>query len=248
MKLKDKSTIISNIVKYSERSILITFDANHQLFSLDWLLQKRSWLLDNISDKLLQVNSTYDSLLVIYNFTINDFYGEKVALRQLLLNANEPYNLSFRSVIIPTCYDDEFSIDAKEFEQKKELSKQDLIRLHSGQSYRVHFIGFLPGFPYLSRVKKDLYLPRKSQPRPKISSGSVGIAGRQTGIYPVNSPGGWQIIGQTPLCLFDAKQSKTFLKAGDTIRFKPINRSEYDEIKAEIQLDINFQNRFVDES
>ncbi|QSS97276.1 5-oxoprolinase subunit PxpB [Psychroflexus sp. ALD_RP9] len=248
MKLKDKPALISDIFKYNECSILIIFNTNHQLFSLDWLLQKRSLLLDFYSDNILQVNSTYNSLLVIYNSTINDFYSTKMALKQLLLTNDEPFDFNFRSVIIPTCYDDEFSIDAKEFEQKKELSKQDLISLHSGQTYRVHFIGFLPGFPYLSQVNKDLYFPRKSQPRPKISAGSVGIAGRQTGIYPVNSPGGWQIIGQTPLCLFDAKQLKTFLKAGDTIRFKPINKKEYYKIKSELQQDINFQNRFVDES
>ncbi len=109
-----------------------------------------------------------------------------------------------------------------------------MIRIHSSRDYRIYMLGFLPGFPYLGGLDKRIHTPRLTTPRTKIPAGSVGIGGEQTGIYPMESPGGWQLIGRTPLKLFDVKRTERPLyEAGDTIRFIPITFEEYHKIRLE---------------
>ena len=130
-------------------------------------------------------------------------------------------------VIIPVCYDPEFGIDLERIEKEKKIGIDEIIQIHTSQSYRVYMLGFLPGFPYMGEVNEKIAFPRKAVPV-MVQPGSVGIAGRQTGIYPFVSPGGWQIIGRTPLKLFDpAKEGLTLLKAGDLVEFKSISRHEF---------------------
>lgn len=110
---------------------------------------------------------------------------------------------------------------------------KDLIQLHAGVQYKVHMIGFVPGFAYLGGMPELLSAPRKNTPRTKIPVGSVGIAGKQTGIYPLETPGGWYLIGRTPNKLFDSKCSPpSLLQAGDEVIFKPINKQDFEIIKA----------------
>ena len=112
------------------------------------------------------------------------------------------------------------------------LSRKDIIRIHSEQTYLVHMIGFAPGFPYLGGMDKRLATPRKEIPRTKVEAGAVGIAGAQTGIYPMETPGGWQIVGQTPLLLFDVRRdSPSLLESGDRVRFVPIHADEFTKMK-----------------
>jgi inhibitor of KinA len=111
---------------------------------------------------------------------------------------------------------------------KKNLSRDRVIALHSGRNYHVYMVGFLPGFPYMGEVDPLLVLPRKPKPRSRVEVGSVGVAGVQTGIYPVVSPGGWQIIGRTPLRLFDQEASPpAVLEAGDHVQFYSITSREF---------------------
>ena len=132
---------------------------------------------------------------------------------------------------IPVCYDDNFGWDIQELTSFYQLKKEEIIDLHSKVVYTVYMIGFVPGFPYLGGLSEKLTSPRKQNPRPKIPAGSVGIAGKQTGIYPLETPGGWQIIGRTPLKLFDVtRQQPSLLKAGDKIKFERISLSEFEYI------------------
>ena len=123
---------------------------------------------------------------------------------------------------IPTVYGGDYGPDLSHVAKKKNISTDDVIALHSQKLYMVCLMGFIPGFAFMSDTEPALHIPRRSQPRSHVAAGSVGLAGWQTGIYGLESPGGWQIIGRTPLTLFDAKRDPAFLlKAGDWIRFVP---------------------------
>jgi KipI family sensor histidine kinase inhibitor len=130
---------------------------------------------------------------------------------------------------IPVCYGGEFGPDLDELAATHRLSSQEVIRLHCRPVYTVYMIGFVPGFPYLGGLDERLITPRRRAPRQKVPAGSVGIADRQTGIYPLESPGGWQIIGRTPVRLFDLSKPEPFLLgAGDRVRFIPITRDAFE--------------------
>jgi len=136
-----------------------------------------------------------------------------------------------RQLRIPVCYEPEFAGDLGYLAATKNISEADIIQLHTAKSYKVYMLGFLPGFSYMGEVDERISIARKPQPE-KIDAGSVGIAGKQTGIYPLASPGGWQIIGRTPLKLFDAKrEDPILLRAGDSVQFYAITKKEFDEIK-----------------
>ena len=133
------------------------------------------------------------------------------------------------TVTIPVCYGGEFGPDLDEVAHRNKLTPADVIRQHSTALYRVYLIGFTPGFPYLGGLPSQLATPRKQTPRASVPRGSVGIAGEQTGIYSQDTPGGWQIIGRTPLSLFDVKNNPPArLKAGDRIIFQPISPDQFD--------------------
>jgi inhibitor of KinA len=114
------------------------------------------------------------------------------------------------------------------------MSIEEIIQLHLSKNYRVYMIGFLPGFPYMGSVNERIATPRKNTPGTKIPAGSVGIAGEQTGIYPLDSPGGWNIIGRTPINLFDtASDQPCLLQPGDMVQFHLISLDEFNQIKAQ---------------
>ncbi|WP_261129954.1 5-oxoprolinase subunit PxpB [Bacillus sp. Marseille-Q3570] len=139
-----------------------------------------------------------------------------------------------RTVEIPVCYGGEFGPDLEYVAKYNSLTKEEVIDIHTETDYLVYMIGFAPGFPYLGGMSEKIAAPRKESPRLKIPEGSVGIAGSQTGIYPIETPGGWQLIGQTPRKLFDIEQDPpTLLRAGDKIRFHPISSEEFEKLKGE---------------
>jgi inhibitor of KinA len=134
-----------------------------------------------------------------------------------------------RLIEIPVCYDPEFGLDLDRVAEHAKLSTREIIDLHTVAEYRVACIGFVPGFPFLSGLAKGLATPRRDVPRKQIPAGSVGIGGAQTGIYPLRSPGGWNLIGRTPLRLFDPeKNPPAFLRAGDRVHFRAISRGEFE--------------------
>ena len=133
-----------------------------------------------------------------------------------------------KTINIPVCYDDEFGPDLPIVAAANHLSKEEVIAVHHQKEYQVYMMGFLPGFAYMGPVDDSIATPRKQSPRAGVEQGSVGIAGKQTGIYPLQSPGGWQIIGRTPWKLFDLEKEDPFvLKSGDRVRFFPITKEEF---------------------
>jgi len=136
-----------------------------------------------------------------------------------------------RLIEIPVCYDTEFAPDLEDVARHAQISPKEVVDLHSTAEYRVACIGFVPGFAFLAGLPKIIATPRRSTPRTEISPGSVGIGGAQTGIYPLRSPGGWNLIGRTALRLFDpAKDPPTLLHAGDRVRFRAITREEFESL------------------
>jgi len=131
-------------------------------------------------------------------------------------------------VRIPVCYESEFAIDLEWMAEQTGLAVEKIVRLHNSKEYRVYMLGFLPGFAYMGEVEEQIAVPRKVRPQP-IFPGSVGIAGRQTGVYPLSSPGGWRIIGRTPLKMFDKERDEIcLLRAGDYVQFESITRDEFE--------------------
>jgi inhibitor of KinA len=137
-----------------------------------------------------------------------------------------------RLIEIPVCYDAEFGFDLNRVAEHTKLSAREVVDLHRTAEYRVACIGFVPGFTFLAGLPKNLATPRRDVPRKEIPPGSVGIGGAQTGIYPLLSPGGWNLIGRTPLKLFDPlKNPPTLLHPGDRVRFRAIARKEFESFK-----------------
>jgi inhibitor of KinA len=133
------------------------------------------------------------------------------------------------TIEVPVCYEGEFAPDLDEVARHTTLSPEEVIGRHAGANYRVTCVGFTPGFPYLSGLPQELATPRRASPRKEIPAGAVAIGGTQTGIYPRKSPGGWNIIGRTPLRLFDVERNPAALfHAGDRVRFRKISRQEFD--------------------
>jgi inhibitor of KinA len=153
-----------------------------------------------------------------------------------LLAADLPEGPAPRTVQIPVCYDPQFAFDIDAVSQAAGCTAAEVIARHVNSSYRVFMIGFLPGFPYMGIVDQSIAVPRRATPRQVVPAGSVGIAGRQTGIYPIDSPGGWQIVGRTPTRLFDpASGQPPVLRAGDYVRFVPIDARRFSELAGSLE-------------
>lgn len=147
--------------------------------------------------------------------------------------SNSPYKEA-AIIRIPVCYDVNCAPDITSLASTKQITIDTLIQLHTAVTYRVFMNGFLPGFAYMGKVNEKINAPRLTSPRQKVPAGSVGIAGDQTGIYPMESPGGWQLIGRTPLALFNTNSSKPCLiEPGDQVQFYPISFHEFENWSAE---------------
>jgi KipI family sensor histidine kinase inhibitor len=179
---------------------------------------------------------TYRSLLIQYNpieIEVNKLIEILVEIENSLDSIDLPKP---RIIEIPTIYGGEFGEDLKFVSEHSGMSENEVIKIHSSVDYRIYMLGFSPGFPYLGGMSEKIETPRLKTPRTKIPAGSVGIAGKQTGIYPMESPGGWQLIGRTPLKLYNPKsETPIILQAGDYIRFVPIEKDEYENISSLVE-------------
>ncbi|EHJ06689.1 5-oxoprolinase subunit PxpB [Staphylococcus simiae] len=161
---------------------------------------------------------------------------ENLELNRLHNKSNTLELQQQRIITIPVVYGDEFGPDIEEVAHYNNITIEEVIETHVSKPYLIYMMGFMPGFPYLGGLDKRLHTPRRDEPRVKITAGSVGIANNQTGLYPLDSPGGWQIIGRTPVEVFYLnRQPMTLYEAGDYIQFKSISASEYYSIKDRIQ-------------
>ena len=161
-----------------------------------------------------------------------DWLAERMRKTLSSVHKTRSHKIQVRTTEIPVCYDIEFGLDLNEVAHHAGVSAQAVVNLHCAAKYRVSCVGFTPGFPFLSGMPKKLATPRRATPRKEIPVGSVAIGGTQTGIYPIKSPGGWNVIGRTPLRLFDPQKSPpALLHAGDRVRFRAITRSEFEALK-----------------
>lgn len=183
---------------------------------------------------IIELVPTYCALLVEYDAMLYS-YSEicniiEPTLEEGMTNTT---NELVTVVEVPTVYGGEFGPDLSFVASHNHLSEDEVISIHSGTDYLVYMLGFIPGFTYLGGMDPRIATPRLSSPRTLIPAGSVGIAGEQTGTYPSDSPGGWQIIGRTPVTMYDmSKAQAALLKAGDYVRYVPIDESEFHRIKA----------------
>ena len=183
---------------------------------------------------IIELVPTYCALLVEYDAMLYS-YSEicniiEPTLEEGMTNTT---NELVTVVEVPTVYGGEFGPDLSFVASHNHLSEDEVISIHSRTDYLVYMLGFIPGFTYLGGMDSRIATPRLSSPRTLIPAGSVGIAGEQTGTYPSDSPGGWQIIGRTPVTMYDmSKAQAALLKAGDYVRYVPIDESEFHRIKA----------------
>ncbi len=218
---------------YGERSILIEWPSLIDEEILFNVLSFKDKILKNDIKLIVNINHTYNSLLIIYNYFLIDFNNQISLLKRIYKQKEKLTKSIFKQWKIPVCYDANLGIDLESISQTKSISKEDIIKRHSQAAYTVYFIGFLPGFLYLGGLDETLNFPRKEFPRLKIEKGSVAIGGNQTGIYPNESPGGWNIIGNTPISFFEAtSKAPCFAKSGDRIKFCPISLKKHHDIKA----------------
>lgn len=174
----------------------------------------------------------FRTLTVFYDPILVTFEQLKRVIHQASLKASTLQTQAIRIVHIPVCYGKDFGPDLKNVANHAKLTPREVVKRHCQPNYLIYMLGFLPGFVYLGGLDPQLATPRLATPRLKIEPGAVGIAGEQTGIYPIESPGGWQIIGQTPLRLFQPDQDEPFYyHAGDYIHFDPVSDFEYQQIK-----------------
>lgn len=191
-------------------------------------------LAEHSPEGMVETVPSFAALLVRYDPLRTDFAAISAAIRAAAQGATQGAARTGRLVEVPVCYGGKYGEDLPFIAQHAGLSEQEVIALHSGRDYRIYMLGFLPGFPYLGGMDERLFTPRLQNPRTKIPAGSVGIGGKQTGIYPLASPGGWQLLGRTPLRLFAPERGGELpYQAGDLIRFVPISEAEYLRIARE---------------
>ena len=223
--------------QFNSYSILIEWEAIIEEKVLQDVLRFKISIENEYIKQKVEVINAYNSILIVYDFTIDNIYSEIYNLKSLYSQQNLPETIKPSIWKIPVCYHDDFAPDFEDFSNNKKLSKAEIIRLHSEVIYTVFFKGFLPGFLYLGGLDSKLHLDRKTTPSLNIKKGAVGIGGMQTGIYPQDSPGGWHIIGNSPIELFNSNSNPPcFIKAGDKVKFEPISISDYHTIKKSVEV------------
>ncbi|MDP0493639.1 MAG: 5-oxoprolinase subunit PxpB [Fusobacterium sp. JB021] len=201
---------------------------------INFKLKKITEFLDNANIKgIKDLLPTYRSIIVYYNPLIVSFEEIKEIVE---INCNFEHenteNIEKEIVEIPVVYGGEYGPDLENIAAHNNLTTEEVIKIHTSGEYLVYMLGFTPGFPYLGGMDKKIATPRLKEPRTKIPAGSVGIAGEQTGVYPIESPGGWQLLGRSPLDFFNPNSEKPFLlKAGQYIKFVAITEEEYLKLK-----------------
>lgn len=180
---------------------------------------------------------TYRSLMVLHDPLRIDT-ASLIARLRTLLDAPGTAAVQTKLWRIPACYERTYAPDLEEVAARTRLSEEEVVKLHSDAEFHVYMVGFVPGFPYMGDLPAALELPRRADPRVKVPAGSIAIAARQTAIYPLESPGGWHLIGATPVRLFDVRSARPALLApGDKVRFEPISATDFREIRSAVEAD-----------
>jgi len=213
-------TFKPNIVPLGDSALLVQFGdeidivINQRVHALATLLNTSRF------EGIIEMVPAYATLLVDYDPLILSFAQIADYLREKITQIIDNESRKWRQVEVPVRYGGEYGIDLESVATYCQLSIEDVIRIHSQKTYTVFMMGFTPGFPYLGKLDEAIVVPRLESPRKHVPAGTVAIAGSQTGIYPIDSPGGWQQIGWTPLNLFNPESERPFLfSPGDEVRF-----------------------------
>ena len=208
----------------------ISVEVNTRVRALEFLIREKG------PAGVLEMVPTFRSLLVYYDAREIGYEALCAALAALVPHASTAVLPPARAVELPCCYDAELGLDLEAAARRLELPVAELVRLHSGAEYLVYFIGFTPGLPYMTGMPERIRLPRLETPRTLVPAQSVGIGGSQCCIYSVDSPGGYWILGRTPLRLYDpGAPDPILLRPGDRVSFRPVDRAEYERIAAQVE-------------
>ena len=212
----------------SDNSVIVEFSDDISIELTRYILSAKDIIEQSDISGFIEAVPAYNSLLVVIE--PSHFSADRVIKKlESLLRDVEPLSLTnSQKHIIPVCYHTSLAPDLEQVAKHNGLTVEKVIEVHTGGEYPVYMLGFLPGFLYLGGLDKKIHCPRRDDPRSRIEAGSVGIGGDQTGIYPINSPGGWHIIGKTPIALLDISKSvPAIAKPLDTIQFKAISLEEF---------------------
>lgn len=216
------------ILTAGDSALLIEFgkeinpETNRKITALVQLMREQH--IEGIVD----VIPAFCSLLINYDPRVLSYEELKERMEHLLKMETKTEATRKRIFEIPVCYGGEYGPDIENIAEHAGLSVEEVIKIHSSKDYLIYMLGFLPGFTYLGGLDERIHTPRLASPRLKIRAGSVGIGGSQTGIYPLDSPGGWQLMGMTPVRTYDPeRQTPILVEAGDYIRFIPIDEEEF---------------------
>jgi KipI family sensor histidine kinase inhibitor len=207
----------------------ISAEVNTRVRALEYLIQAKGLT------GVVETVPSFRSLLVYYDPGQTAFDALCAGLGALAEQATTVQLPPSRLVELPCCYDPEFGLDLVAAAERLRLTTDELIRLHAAAEYLVYFVGFTPGLPYMAGVPERIRLPRLETPRLKVPAGSAGLGGAQYCIYSVDSPGGYWLLGRTPVRLYDPEAAEpTLLRPGDRVRMRPIDRGEYDAVAARV--------------
>ena len=224
--------------RFGESSILVEWPSKIDESILENILLFKSEFENKYQNKNIYLKNSYNSLLITYQKNINP-KTKIFELNNIYIKIRSKEKQIFNRWEIPVCYDIDSENDLAYLEKSLSIKKEEIISLHNSKDYRVYNIGFLPGFLYLGGLDKKIHHPRKEKPILNVPKGAVGIGGSQTGIYPNNSPGGWYIIGNSPINFFNInKASPCFIKSGDKIKFIPVSLKEHELIKIQVESNI----------
>lgn len=223
------------ILTAGDSSVLIEFgkeispEINAKITALVHLMKEQH--IEGVVDMI----PAFSSLLINYDPRVVTHGKMKRRLEKLLKLEVQEEESGVRIIEIPVCYGGEYGPDLENIAKNAGLSTDEVIAIHSSRDYLIYMLGFLPGFSYLGGLDERIHTPRLANPRIRIPAGSVGIGGSQTGIYPLDSPGGWQLLGLTPVKTYDPQRETPILfEAGDYIRFVPVTETQFMEIKEQV--------------
>ncbi len=212
----------------------ISVEVNTRVRALEFLIRQKG------VTGVVETVPTFHALLVYYDPRAVGFEALCAAIAELATQASAAALPPSRKVELPCCYDTELGLDLEAAAKRLDLPVDELVRLHSSTEHLVYFIGFTPGLPYMMGMPERIHLPRLETPRTNVPAQSVGIGGIQCCIYSVDSPGGFWILGKTPLRLYDPEaRDPILLRPGDRVRFRPIDRAEYARIAARVEARID---------